>query len=97
MVYGGPAHIKLVCEWESDIKAHVFGAIPDLIPEPHESVMELRQYYNHPLQTSLTESLKIYTREETVSYPSITTPHILICIHTYVNFSKRTSFLHIIT
>jgi hypothetical protein len=67
MVYGGPTHIKLVCEWEPETKAAVFGVIPDQHPEPHESVTELRQYYEQPLQTSLTDSLNIYTREETVS------------------------------
>ena len=67
MVYGGPTHIKLVCEWEPQTKAEVFGVIPDQLHETHESVEELRQYYDQPLQTSLTDSLNIYTREETVS------------------------------
>ena len=68
MLYGGPAHIKLVCEWEPETRARVFGVIPDLATEHHESVAELRQYYDHPLQTTLQESLGIYTREETVSW-----------------------------
>jgi ubiquitin C-terminal hydrolase len=67
MLYGGPAHIKLVCEWEPETKAHVFGVIPDQVPEPHESVMELRRYYEQPLQTTLRDSLAIYTREETLN------------------------------
>lgn len=68
ILYGGPAHIKLICEWEPETKAHVFGVIPDPVPEPHDSVLELRRYYHQPLQTTLTDSLDIYTREETVSY-----------------------------
>lgn len=71
ILYGGPAHIKLICEWEPETKAHVFGVIPDQVPEYHDSVMELRRYYQQPLQTTLTDSLKIYTREETVSAPRL--------------------------
>ena len=67
MLYGGPAHIKVVCEWEPETKAQVFGVIPDPVPEPHDSVTELRHYYYQPLQTNLTDCLNIYTREETVS------------------------------
>jgi hypothetical protein len=64
MVYGGPTHIKLVCEWEPETKAAVFGVIPDQHPEPHESVTELRQYYEQPLQTSLTDSLNLHQRRD---------------------------------
>ena len=79
MVYGGPTHIKLVCEWEPETKAAVFGVVPDQHPMPHESVAELRQYYEQPLQTSLTDSLNIYTREETVSCCCGTHTH--VCTH----------------
>ena len=67
MVYGGPTHLKLIAEWEMETKANVFGVVPDVIPEPHESVNELRQLYQQPLQYSLQECLQIYTKEETVS------------------------------
>lgn len=65
-MYGGPAHIKVVAEWDPETKASVFGVVPDQVPEPHESVTELRQRYQAPLETSLRDCLKIYTREETV-------------------------------
>ena len=68
LIYGGPAHIKLVAEWEPDTKAGVFGSVPDLIPQPHDSVGELRELYQSPLETSLRDCLKIYTREETVGH-----------------------------
>lgn len=67
MLYGGPAHLKLIAEWEMETKANVFGVVPDVIPEPHESVNELIQVYQQPLQCSLTDCLHIYTKEETVS------------------------------
>ena len=67
MLYGGPAHLKLIAEWEMETKANVFGVVPDVIPEPHESVNELRQMYQQPLQCSLSDCLHIYTKEETVS------------------------------
>ena len=84
MLYGGPAHIKLVCEWEPETKAHVFGVIPDQLPEPHDTVLELRQYYSQPLQTSLTDSLNIYTREETVRCPPF--------VHTYIYYIQLHPF-----
>ncbi len=67
LLYGGPSHIKLVAEWEPETKAGVFGVVPDLTPQPHESVATLREMYQDPLETSLRDCLKIYTREETVS------------------------------
>ena len=67
MVYGGPAHLKLIAEWEMETKANVFGVVPDVIPEPHDSVNELRQLYQQPLQCSLKDCLHIYTKEEIVS------------------------------
>ncbi len=67
LLYGGPAHIKIVAEWEPETKAGVFGVVPDLVPQPHESVASLRDMYQAPLETSLRDCLKIYTREETVS------------------------------
>ena len=66
MLYGGPAHVKLVAEWEPEIKARVFGVVPDQIPEPHQSVHDLRQIYQQPLNATLNDCLKIYTKEETV-------------------------------
>ena len=68
MLYGGPAHIKIVAEWEPETKASVFGVVPDEVPEPHESASELRQYYQQPLQATLEDCLRIYTKEERVSY-----------------------------
>ena len=67
MLYGAPAHIKIVAEWEPETKASVFGIVPDEIPEPHESARELREYYCRPLEASLQDCLQIYTKEETVS------------------------------
>lgn len=67
MLYGGPAHIKLVAEWEPEVKAKVFGVVADDIPEPHQSVQELRQCYQQPLTANLHDCLNIYTKEETVS------------------------------
>ena len=71
MLYGGPAHIKLVAEWEPETKAGVFGVVPDDVPEPHESASELRQYYQQPLEVTLHDCLQIYTQEETVSLDTI--------------------------
>ena len=67
MLYGGPAHIKLVAEWDPEVKARVFGVVADDVPEPHHSVVDLQQEYQHPLTASLDDCLKIYTKEETVS------------------------------
>jgi hypothetical protein len=67
MLYGGPAHIKLVAEWDPEIKARVFGVVPDEVPRPHQSVIELQELYQQSLTASLTDCLKIYTKEETVS------------------------------
>lgn len=67
MLYGGPAHIKLVAEWDPEIKARVFGVVPDEVPEPHQSVMELQELYRQPLTATLNGCLKIYTKEETLN------------------------------
>ena len=67
MLYGGPAHIKLVAEWEPEVKARVFGVVSDEVPEPHCSVVDLQRLYQQPLTASLDDCLKIYTKEETVS------------------------------
>ena len=45
MLYGGPTHLKVIAEREMETKANVFGVVLDIIPDPHESVMELRQMY----------------------------------------------------
>lgn len=58
----------------------MFGVIPDQVPEYHDSVMELRRYYQQPLQTTLTDSLKIYTREETVGSLVCSSLHYLFVI-----------------
>ena len=71
MLYGGPTHLKVIAEWEMETKANVFGVVPEIIPDPHDSVMELRQLYQQPLQCSLSDCLHIYTKEETVSVESI--------------------------
>jgi len=67
MLYGGPSHIKLVAEWEPSVKARVFGVVPEIIPEPHPSVQQLREVYQQPLTASLQDCLNIYTKEETVT------------------------------
>lgn len=67
MLYGGPAHIKLVVEWEPEVKAKAFGVVADDIPDPQPSVHELRQRYQQPLTANLHDCLNIYTKEETVS------------------------------
>ena len=66
MLYGGPAHIKIVAEWEPEVKARIFGVVADEVPEPHQSVIELQRIYQRPLTASLDDCLKIYTQEETV-------------------------------
>ena len=66
VLYGGPAHIKLIAEWEAEVKACVFGVVADYLPDPHQSVQELRQRYNQPLTADLHDCLNIYTKEETV-------------------------------
>lgn len=66
MLYGGPAHIKLVAEWDPEVKARVFGVVADEVPEPHQSVVELQRIYKQPLTATLDDCLKIYTKEETV-------------------------------
>ncbi len=68
MLYGGPAHTKLIAEWEPSAKASAFGVVPEVIPEPHSSVQTLRDTYQQPLTASLADCLNIYTKEETVSH-----------------------------
>lgn len=70
MFYGGPSHIKVVAEWDPEVKARVFGVVPDEVPEPHQSVMDLQQVYQKPLTASLDDCLRIYTEEETVTNSS---------------------------
>lgn len=66
MLYGGPSHIKLVAEWDPEVKARIFGVVPDEVPEPHHSVVELQRIYQPALTATLDDCLKIYTKEETV-------------------------------
>ena len=67
-----------------ETKANVFGVVPDIIPDPHESVMELRQMYQQPLQCSLSDCLHIHTKEETVSVKNSRVE--LLCIYIYAPF-----------
>ena len=66
-LYGGPAHIKIVAEWEPETKAGIFGVVPDEVPEMHASAKELNDFYRQPLEASLQDCLQMYTREEIVS------------------------------
>ena len=79
MLYGGPTHLKVIAEREMETKANVFGVVPDIISDPHESVMELRHMCQQPLQCSLSDCLHIYTKEETVSVKNSRVE--LLCIY----------------
>lgn len=83
MLYGGPAHVKLIAEWEPEVKARVFGVVEDEVPKPHESVLELRQFYLQPLSATLDDCLKIYTKEETVMTNTYYSDVVLIVNYLY--------------
>ncbi|XP_056136365.1 ubiquitin carboxyl-terminal hydrolase 43a [Lampris incognitus] len=61
---GGPPHVKLVIEWEHNIKECLFGCIQEEVVKDAESVRSQQQYHLQQHSCTLDESFQLYTKEE---------------------------------
>ncbi|XP_076448871.1 uncharacterized protein LOC143285455 [Babylonia areolata] len=59
----GPQHLKLIVEWEREIKEAVIEDDQEHIME-HSSVNRVRSLAQHPVTVSLEECFELYTQEE---------------------------------
>ncbi|XP_055368199.1 ubiquitin carboxyl-terminal hydrolase 43a isoform X2 [Betta splendens] len=61
---GGPAHVKLVIEWEPKTKECVFGSIQEEVVKDAESVRNQQQQHLQQHNCTLDECFQLYTKEE---------------------------------
>ncbi|KAL8163042.1 UNVERIFIED_CONTAM: hypothetical protein K2H54_003927 [Gekko kuhli] len=61
---GGPAHVKLVAEWDVDTKECLFGNIQEEVVEDSESVRLKQQLHQQQYSCTLDECFQLYTKEE---------------------------------
>ena len=64
----GPPHIKLVVEWDDDVKRRLLDDRPWPKPIEHESLRQATAMGNQPDEVTLEECFKLYTSEEQVSH-----------------------------
>uniref|UniRef100_A0ABM5FM90 ubiquitinyl hydrolase 1 n=1 Tax=Pogona vitticeps TaxID=103695 RepID=A0ABM5FM90_9SAUR len=61
---GGPAHVKLVIEWDVNTKECLFGNIQEEVVEDAESVRLKQQLHQQQHSCTLDECFQLYTKEE---------------------------------
>ncbi|KAH0629576.1 hypothetical protein JD844_011750 [Phrynosoma platyrhinos] len=61
---GGPAHVKLVIEWDVNTKESLFGNIQEEVVEDSESVRLKQQLHLQQHSCTLDECFQLYTKEE---------------------------------
>nr|XP_060620481.1 ubiquitin carboxyl-terminal hydrolase 43 [Anolis sagrei ordinatus] len=61
---GGPAHVKLVIEWDVSTKESLFGNIQEEVVEDAESVRMKQQLHLQQHSCTLDECFQLYTKEE---------------------------------
>ncbi|XP_061472478.1 ubiquitin carboxyl-terminal hydrolase 43 isoform X2 [Rhineura floridana] len=61
---GGPAHVKLVIEWDVNTKECLFGSIQEEVVEDAESVRLKQQLHQQQHSCTLDECFQLYTKEE---------------------------------
>ncbi|XP_030063959.1 ubiquitin carboxyl-terminal hydrolase 43 [Microcaecilia unicolor] len=61
---GGPAHVKLVLEWEPKTKERLFGNIQEEVVQDAESVGLQQQAHQQQHSCTLDECFQLYTKEE---------------------------------
>ncbi|XP_051240153.1 ubiquitin carboxyl-terminal hydrolase 43a [Dicentrarchus labrax] len=61
---GGPAHVKLVIEWEHKTKECLFGSIQEEVVKDAESVRNQQQQHLQQHSCTLDECFQLYTKEE---------------------------------
>nr|XP_028572996.1 ubiquitin carboxyl-terminal hydrolase 43 isoform X2 [Podarcis muralis] len=61
---GGPAHVKLVIEWDVSTKECLFGNIQEEVVEDAESVRLKQQLHQQQHSCTLDECFQLYTKEE---------------------------------
>ncbi|XP_062403836.1 ubiquitin carboxyl-terminal hydrolase 43a [Sardina pilchardus] len=61
---GGPAHVKLIIEWEHKIKECLFGNIQEEVVKDAESVRVQQQQHLQQHSCTLDECFQLYTKEE---------------------------------
>lgn len=94
-IYRGPHHLKIMVEWDLDIRHSIivsdeqidsiFNNKPSFIDESVQLAKECSKLNS---QTTLQDCLEIYFRDESVSFPS----HYVVCFnsanHSLVNFGE---------
>ncbi|XP_031419653.2 ubiquitin carboxyl-terminal hydrolase 43a [Clupea harengus] len=61
---GGPAHVKLIIEWEHKVKECLFGNIQEEVVKDAESVRVQQQQHLQQHSCTLDECFQLYTKEE---------------------------------
>ncbi|CAK8696346.1 unnamed protein product [Clavelina lepadiformis] len=61
---GGPMHIKLVAEWDTDTKSGIFEKFPEEKVEVQDSVRLQRVLHQQPVTCTLEECFDLHTQEE---------------------------------
>ncbi|XP_048104530.1 ubiquitin carboxyl-terminal hydrolase 43a [Alosa alosa] len=61
---GGPAHVKLIIEWEHKVKECLFGNIQEEVVKDMESVRVQQQQHLQQHSCTLDECFQLYTKEE---------------------------------
>ncbi|XP_038569699.1 ubiquitin carboxyl-terminal hydrolase 43a [Micropterus salmoides] len=61
---GGPAHVKIVLEWEHKTKECLFGSIQEEVVKDAESVRNQQQQHLQQHSCTLDECFQLYTKEE---------------------------------
>ncbi|KAM9843138.1 ubiquitin carboxyl-terminal hydrolase 43 [Aulostomus maculatus] len=61
---GGPAHVKIIVEWEYRVKDCLFGNIQEEVVKDAESVRNEQQQHIQQYSCTLDECFQLYTKEE---------------------------------
>ncbi|XP_053711782.1 ubiquitin carboxyl-terminal hydrolase 43-like [Synchiropus splendidus] len=61
---GGPAHVKVVIEWDHTMKERLFGTIQEEVVKDAESVRNQQQQHMQQHTCTLDQCIQLYTKEE---------------------------------
>ncbi|KAK0135111.1 Ubiquitin carboxyl-terminal hydrolase 31 [Merluccius polli] len=61
---GGPAHVKIVVEWDKETKDYLFGHTEEEYIPDAESVYLHREQHHQPQACTLAQCFQLYTKEE---------------------------------
>ncbi|XP_029431895.1 ubiquitin carboxyl-terminal hydrolase 31 isoform X2 [Rhinatrema bivittatum] len=62
--FGGPAHVKLVVEWDREMEEYLFGSMEEEYVPDSESVRHQKELHLQPPFCTLSQCFQLYTKEE---------------------------------